>query len=87
MPDLFFHCIPKKDDSSQPSFADPRFRATGPLGVFTPTTLHFWDFRLCFLLFSPLLAQPGRMESFLPAHSLGCLGMSVTRGTVEVQEG
>lgn len=71
MPDLFFHCIHRKDDSSQPSFADPRFRATGLLGLFTSRTLHLWDFRLCFVLFSPLLAQLGRMESFIPAHSMG----------------
>lgn len=81
-----FSLVLMEDDSSQPSFADPRFRATGLLRIFTPTALHFWDFRLCFLLFSALLAQLGRMESLIPAHSMGCLGMSVTRGTVGVQE-
>lgn len=56
----------------------------GLLGIFIPTTLHFWDFRLCLLLFLALLAQLGRLEPFIPAHSVECLGM---RGTVEVQEG
>lgn len=86
--DLVCHCIPRKDDSSQPSFADPRFRTTGLLGIFTPTTLHLWDFRLCFVLFSPcLLSLAGwshlfqliRWDEHHQRHCGGAAGLSRTR--------
>lgn len=76
-PDLIFTVFPGKMIVPNPALLIP---GSGPLdcGGFSHPQL-FWDFRLCFRLFSPLLAQLGRIYSFIPAHSMGCLGLSITR--------